>query len=61
VGRWSRGTPAAFVVGALGAAAIMLSPITPWPLAIAFLGLAVFVLAVAVLVTSALRNHDPWS
>jgi hypothetical protein len=40
----------------LGAAAIMISPITPWPLNVAVLGLALLVLAVAVLVTGLLQN-----
>ena len=55
---WSRGTAAAFAAGVLGAIAIMISPITPWPLDVAVLGLALLVLAAAILTTGVLRNRS---
>jgi hypothetical protein len=54
--RSSGGTAAGIVVGALGAAAIMVSPITPWPLDVAVLGLALFVSDMAVLLVWFLSN-----
>ena len=53
-----RGTAAAFAAGVLGAVAIMIGPITPWPLDAAVLGLALLVLAAFVLTTGFLRNRS---
>jgi hypothetical protein len=40
----------------LGAAAILISPVTPWTMGIAIFGLELFVPAVSVLVTWFVRN-----
>ena len=55
---WDNLTAAAFAAGVLGAIAIMIGPITPWPLDVAVLGLALLVLAAAVLTTGLLRNRS---
>ena len=50
-GRPRRRTPTvAFIVALAGAAAVMLSPVTPWPTAVALPGLALVVPAVTVLI-----------
>jgi hypothetical protein len=54
--KWSKGTAGVFAVGVLGATAVMISPITPWMLGVAVLGLELFVPAVAVLLVWFLRN-----
>jgi hypothetical protein len=46
---WRRQTDAVFAVGGLDAAAIMISPATPWTLGITISGLELLVPAVAVL------------
>jgi hypothetical protein len=54
-----RRTPTiALIVTLLGAAAVMVSPITPWPAAVALCGAALVVAGVAVLLWWLLRN---WS
>jgi hypothetical protein len=46
----------ALVVGLLGAAAIMISPITPWATALAVSGTVLFLPSAVVLVVYLLRN-----
>ena len=53
---WPSETAAVLLVGALGAAAILISPVTPWTMGIAIFGLELFVPAVSVLVTWFVRN-----
>ena len=53
---WPSETAAVLLVGALGAAAILVSPFTPWTTAIVIFGLELFVPAVSVLVTWFVRN-----
>jgi hypothetical protein len=48
----------ALVVALLGATVVMISPITPWPTAVAFLGLALVVPTAAVLIWWLLRNWN---
>ena len=56
-GRPRRRTPTvAFVVALAGAATVMLSPMTPWPTAVALPGLALVVPAVTVLIWWVMRN-----
>jgi hypothetical protein len=47
---------AAIVVGLLGAAAIMVSPVTPWTMVLVIGGLAVLVPAVTFLIVWVLRH-----
>jgi hypothetical protein len=54
--KWPRETAAVFTVGVLGAAAILISPITPCVLGVAVFGLELFVPAVFVLLVWFLRN-----
>ena len=53
---WPGETAAVLLVGTLGAAAILISPLTPWMTGIAIFGLELFVPAVSVLVTWFVRN-----
>ena len=53
---WPSETAAVLLVGALGAAAILISPVAPWTMGIAIFGLELFVSAVSVLVTWFVRN-----
>ena len=56
VSAWPSETAAVLLVGTLGAAAILISPVTPWTTGIAIFGLELFVPAVSVLVTWFVRN-----
>ena len=47
---------AAFLVAALGASAIMVSPITPWPSGVAACGAVAVVCGAAILVVGLLRR-----
>ncbi len=53
---WPSETAAVLLVGALGAAAILISPVAPWTMGTAIFGLELFVPAVSVLVTWFVRN-----
>ena len=53
---WPGETAAVLLVGTLGGAAILISPLTPWMTGIAIFGLELFVPAVSVLVTWFVRN-----
>ena len=53
---WPSETAAVLLVGALGAAAFLISPVTPWTMGIAIFGLELFVPAASVLVTWFVRN-----
>ena len=57
MGGWPRQTDAVFAVGGLGAAAIMISPATPWTLGITISGPELLVPAVAVLPIWFLRKR----
>jgi hypothetical protein len=46
---WPGGTAAVLAVGGLGAAAIVISPATPWTMGVAVFGLELFVPAASVL------------
>jgi len=52
----TRETAAVLLIGTLGAAAILISPVTPWTIGTAIFGLEPFVPAVSVLVTWFVRN-----
>ena len=54
---WPRETAAVLAVGGLGAAAIMISPATPWTVGVAVFGAELFVPAVSVLAAWFVRNR----
>jgi hypothetical protein len=57
VSEWPAATAAVFAVGGLGAAAIMVSPATPWTVGVTVFGAELFVPAVSVLATWFVRNR----
>ena len=56
---WPTATRGVIAVGALGAAAVMISPITPWMDGLILFGLELFAPAVAVLLLWLVRNQRP--
>lgn len=58
VSAWPSETAAVLLVGALGAAAIVISPVTPWTTGVAIFGLELFVPAVSVLGAWLVRNRS---
>jgi len=58
VSAWPSETAAVLLVGALGAAAIVISPVTPWTTGVAIFGLELFVPAVTVLGAWFVRNRS---
>jgi hypothetical protein len=58
VSEWPSATAAVLLVGALGAAALVISPATPWTTGVAIFGLELFVPAVSVLGAWLVRNRS---
>jgi hypothetical protein len=56
---WPTATLGVIAVGALGAAAVMISPVTPWMDGVIVFGLELLVPAVAVLLLWFVRNQRP--
>lgn len=54
---WPGEAAAVLTVGGLGAAAIVISPATPWTVGVAVFGLELFVPAVSVLAAWFVRNR----
>lgn len=54
---WPDATATVLVVGGLGAAAIMISPATPWTVGVAVFGAELFIPAVSVLGAWLVRNR----